>query len=213
VQAPPQRQPVQLPALDDSDAHIRNALLGILGKRAPFFITFDGFARRFVSTVDNLAKEQASPQMWPVIPTAGQFEAEVRADGTAVTAHNATRYAAFVRFVEMIDARKATAMYLRLYPLFQQAYEELGNPDKYFNDRVVAVIDHLLATPERSGPIRVKLVEVKGAPQRPGRLFQFEDPKDEARSAGQKILLRIGPDNAARLKAKLREARTQIARH
>jgi hypothetical protein len=79
---------------------------------------------------------------------------------------------------------------------------------------VVAVIDNLLATPELSGPIKVKLVDTKGSPgaQRANRLFQFEDPKHEARSAGQKILLRMGRDNAAKLKAKLREARALLAR-
>jgi hypothetical protein len=205
----------QLPAVDDSDAYVRDLLLKLMGKRAPYFVSFDGFARRFVSTVDNLGREQASPQMWPVIPTSGQFEAEVTSDGTVVTTHNAARYAGFVRFVEMIDTRKAVGAYRRLYPLFQQAYADLGVPGaKYFNDRVVAVIDNLLATPDVSGPIKVKLVDTKGAPgaQRANRLFQFEDPKHEARSAGQKILLRMGRDNATRLKAKLREARALLAR-
>ena len=204
-----------LPPLDESDAHVRDQLVGLMGKRAPFFVSFDGFARRFVTTVDNLAKEQASPQMWPVIPTSGQFDAEVTTAGTVITAGNATRYTPFVRFAEMIDTRKAVAIYRRLYPLFQQAYEDLGVPGgKYFNDRVVAVIDNLLATPELTGPIKVKLVDTKGSPgaQRANRLFQFEDPKHEARSAGQKILLRMGRDNAAKLKAKLRQARALLAR-
>ena len=96
-----------LPPLDESDAHVRDLLMGLMGKRAPFFVSFDGFARRFVTTVDNLAKEQASPQMWPVIPTSGQFEAEVTTAGTVITARNATRYTPFVRFAEMIDTRKA----------------------------------------------------------------------------------------------------------
>jgi hypothetical protein len=204
-----------LPPLDESDAHVRDLLMGLMGKRTPFFDSFDGFARRLVTTVDNLAKEQASPQMWPVIPTGGQFDAEVTTAGTVITTGNATRYTPFVRFAEVIDTRKAVGIYRRLYPLFQQAYEDLGVPGgKYFNDRVVAVIDNLLATPELSGPIKVKLVDTKGSPgaQRANRLFQFEDPKHEARSAGQKILLRMGRDNAAKLKAKLREARALLAR-
>jgi hypothetical protein len=79
---------------------------------------------------------------------------------------------------------------------------------------VVTVIDHLLATPDLNGPIKVKLVDTKASPgaQRTNRLFQFEDPKLESRSAGQKILMRMGRDNAAKLKAKLREARALLAR-
>ena len=119
-----------LPPLDESDAYMRDLLLQLMGKRTPFFVSFDGFARRFVTTVDNLAKEQASPQMWPVIPTSGQFDAEVTTDGTVVTARNATRYTPFVRFAELVDTRKAVGVYRRLYPLFQQAYEDLGVPGR-----------------------------------------------------------------------------------
>lgn len=204
-----------LPPLDESDDHIQGLLLELLGKRAPYFVSFNRFARRFVTTVDNLAKEQASPQMWPVNPMTGAFEAEVRTEGTVPTARNTARYTAFVQFADAVDARKAAAIYRRLYPLFQQAYEDLGTGGpKYFNDRLVAVIDHLLQTPDVSGPIKVKLVEVKGAPgaQNRPKLFQFEDPKLEGRSAGQKMLLRMGKDNADRLKAKLRELRSHVAR-
>ena len=43
-------------------------------------------------------------------------------------------------------------MYKQYYPLFQQAYVDLGYPEGYFNDRLVEVIDHLLATPGRDRP-------------------------------------------------------------
>ena len=42
-------------------------------------------------------------------------------------------------------------------------------------------------------------------------LVLYADPALEARSAGQKILLRMGRDNAAPLMAKLQEIRAQIA--
>jgi flagellar biosynthesis/type III secretory pathway protein FliH len=93
-------------------------------------------------------------------------------------------------------------LYVRLYPLFQQAYEELGNLDGYFNDRVIEVIDDLLATPEIIGPIALT---------QPHVMFEFADAELESRSTGQKLLLRMGPENAARVKAKLREFRERIA--
>jgi hypothetical protein len=103
-------------------------------------------------------------------------------------------------------------MYRRLYPLLQEAYEELGYPGKYFNDRVVEVIDDLLAAPDVVSPIKLKRIEVPGAiPGKAGGLYVFEDAKLEARTAGQKILLRVGHDNAVKLKAKLAEVRARIA--
>ena len=45
----------------------------------------------------------------------------------------------------------------------------------------------------------------------PKVLYEFEDPQLEALSAGQKAMLRLGPDNARRVKAKLRALRAEIA--
>jgi hypothetical protein len=42
-------------------------------------------------------------------------------------------------------------------------------------------------------------------------LYEFEDPQFEALSAGQKAMLRLGPENAQRVKAKLRALRAEIA--
>jgi hypothetical protein len=41
-------------------------------------------------------------------------------------------------------------------------------------------------------------------------MYEFADPDLEARSAGQKILLRMGAGNAGRVKAKLRDFRRQL---
>jgi hypothetical protein len=40
--------------------------------------------------------------------------------------------------------------------------------------------------------------------------YEFADPKLESRSEGQKLLIRMGPQNAAALKKKLRDIRAQI---
>jgi hypothetical protein len=42
--------------------------------------------------------------------------------------------------------------------------------------------------------------------------YEFADPALEARSAGQKMLLRMGPQQRQSLKAKLSEIRAQITR-
>src|ERR1019366_5213644 len=48
---------------------------------------------------------------------------------------------------------------------------------------------------------------------RPNVMYQYADPKIEALSAGQKLLVRMGPDNEAIVKAKLRELRAAVAAH
>jgi hypothetical protein len=41
-------------------------------------------------------------------------------------------------------------------------------------------------------------------------MYEFDDPELEDLSAGQKLLVRMGPENAAVLKAKLREIRREL---
>jgi len=197
----------------DPDARALAALTDLLGQPTVLqWVQLDGFARRLVATVDNLAREQAAPRLWPVNPTAGRFSPEPRPQESVIGAGNHARYAAFVALVESVDSARAVAVYRRLYPLFQHAYEDLGYPDRHFNDRLVDVIDHLLATPEPQGPLAVQLIEVKGEilSTRPWVRYEFSDPAHQARSAGQKILLRIGVDNQRRLTAKLAEIRRLV---
>jgi hypothetical protein len=102
-----------------------------------------------------------------------------------------------------IDSAKLVETYRYFYPLFQRAYQEIGYPRANFNDRLVVAIDDLLAAPEPKAPILLT---------QPRVLFEYADPDLERRSAGQKIMIRIGRDNAAVIKAKLAEIRALVTR-
>lgn len=212
IQHPIAAAGTSLPPLAESDAFAKNALTKLLGRKSVLtFLGLDGFVRNFVATVDNLGAKWAPTLVWPVKTTPQRFMTEGTGADTTVAAQNAARYAAFVQLARSVDSHRAAALYVRMYPLFQQAWNELGPPGTYFNDRVVEVIDHLLATPDLSGPIKVRRVAVQG-PTRAEALYVFDDPTLEARSAGQKILLRMGKANADALKAKLTEVRARIAK-
>lgn len=204
-----------LPTLSESDPAVRAALLDWLGKdQVQAFLQLDDFIRHVVATVDNLGRSHAAPRLWPVNPMPGRFEVAQVGDDLVATPGNVERYGAFVKFVESIDLDQGVALYRRAYPLFQKAYEELGFPGRYFNDRLVEVIDLLLATPVPAQPPRLKLTEVKGPipSTRPWVRYEFADASLESLAAGQKMLLRTGPANQQRLQARLLELRTRIAR-
>jgi len=168
------------------------------------FFGLDDLVRRVVSTTDNLASDAVPMRARAVSGTPGAFVVRRDGDGFVLDdAANGRRYEPFVRFVESLDTRRAAQLYIRHYPLFQGEYRSQGSPDRYFNDRAVAAIDHLLATPEVSRPVR--LVQ-------PRVLYRYADPAIESLSAGQKALIRVGPENAARLKAKLRAMRAELVR-
>ena len=69
--------------------------------------------------------------MWPVQPTPSRFAVQGDGEARSIDPDNGARYTPFVLFVEAVDTKKAAAVYARLYPLFQQAYEELGYPGKH----------------------------------------------------------------------------------
>ncbi len=204
-----------LPALAESDKRVTEMLAELLGsdKVASYLLT-EGFVRRVVATVDNLGRAQAPSRMWPVQPMPQRFTVDSEGDApTTIATANAARYSAFLTFAEAVPLESAVALYARLYPLFQQAYEELGYPKRYFNDRLVAVLDHLLLAPEPQGPLRVKLTPVNtNVPNlRPWVRYEFVDPALESLSSGQKILVRMGPANEARAKALIRDLRKRVA--
>jgi hypothetical protein len=204
-----------LPPLADADDFVTRALTDLLGRRAVLqVLQSDQFVQRVVATVDNLPNKHASARLWPVNPAAGRFGALQQGGSLVIDPDNARRYLPLVLFVETVDPTRAAALYRRLYPLFQQAYRELGYPRGHFNDRLVEVIDHLLRTPQVEGPIELTLVEIKGpyASAAPWLNYEFADPALQSLSAGQRALLRAGVVNQRRLLTWLAALRSQIAR-
>ncbi len=198
-----------------SEDQVTPALNELFGRRNVLsFLLADTFVDRVVATVDNLARPHAAVQLWPVLPTPGRFTVDAAGAQPTVGAANAQRYVPLVEFIESVDTPRAVAFYRRFYPLFQRAYEELGYPGRYFNDRLVEVIDHLLATPEPEPPLGVALTEIKGPipATRPWVHYEFTDPALASLSSGQRMMLRTGLANERRLKAKLAEIRREIAR-
>ncbi|MDQ2778650.1 MAG: DUF3014 domain-containing protein [Pseudomonadota bacterium] len=193
--------------------NIDTALAELMGGTASLAqVQTDQFPRRLAATVDNLGRSFAPAGMWPVTPTPGRFSAVDSGGSLVIAPDNYQRYDAFVAMVDKLDAAQAAQFVARMQPLLQSAYTNLGYPNSDFRKRLVAVIDQLLATPKVQPPVKLTLVEVKGEipSTRPWVRYRFADPKLEALSAGQKVLIRMGPDHAAKVEAKLRAIRSEL---
>jgi hypothetical protein len=199
IETQPAAEP--LPTLAESDPTVEQSLSQVFGRNLDRYLVPKDIVRHFVVTIDNLPRKKNAVQMWPVKPLGGELKTST---GNELTLNEANyeRYKPLVKLATTADTKQLVAMYKRFYPLFQQAYVDLGYPEGYFNNRLVEVIDHLLETPEVEG--QVKLVQ-------PGVFYEFADPSLESRSSGQKLLMRMGRDNAAAVKLKLRELRREIA--
>jgi hypothetical protein len=191
-----------LPGLDESDVVARDAIETILnGDAFTRLLVPAGIVRHIVATVDNLPRNTIATGILPIVPVPGLLATASGAGAFSIGGENANRYTAYVNAAEAIDTKRLAPFYFRLYPLFQQAYVDLGYPAGYFNDRLVDVIDHLLAAPEPKPPVHLTQPKV---------LYEFFDPTLAELSAGQKILVRVGLENELRLKAKLREIRKAV---
>ncbi|MCC7327982.1 MAG: DUF3014 domain-containing protein [Burkholderiales bacterium] len=199
--AEPQPGSPPLPPLAESDLAAKEAMTSLFGNDAVarMFVP-EGLVRRFVATIDNLPRKTTAQRLMPVRPVPGAFVVTGGGDALAISDENAFRYRPYVLILEAAEAKKLVATYVRLYPLFQAAYQELGYPNGYFNDRLVQAIDDLLAAPEVASP---RLVQ-------PKVLYRYADADLEDRSAGQKIMLRMGVSNAQRVKDKLRAIRKEL---
>jgi hypothetical protein len=191
-----------LPELADSDAPLRDALAQLSGAEAvKDFLAPQDLIRKMVVTIDNLPRQKVAVDKRPANPVAGSFIANGDELHASIDPRNFDRYKPMVAVISRLDAKQLGALYIHYYPLFQQSYQNLGYPNGYFNDRLVEVIDNLLATPSPAGPIELV---------RPNVMYVYADPALEARPAGQKLLMRMGPENAKAVKAKLTELRAVI---
>jgi hypothetical protein len=200
---PPPDPEAPLPNLQNSDPSLLEAITQLFGDKLDAFIVPTDVVRHVVVTIDNLPRKKAAVNLWPLKPTAGSIATQESDGELTLAERNYARYEPLMKLVKASNVRQLASTYRRLYPLFQQAYVDLGYPNGYFNNRLVEVIDHLLQTPELDIPAQLT---------QPSVYFEFADPELEQRSAGQKLLIRLGNSNAAAVKLKLRELRREIAK-
>lgn len=202
--APPALPPrtLPLPPLDDSDVDVLGSLTELFGQQAVTqYLVPERLVRHIVVTIDNAPRQQLALNQRPIKPMSGELVTAGPEDALVLAPENYARYEPLVAVVRATDAKTLVALYRGLQPLFQQAYEELGHPNASFDDRLVEVIEHLLATPNVPGEIRLV---------RPSVLYKYADERLEKLSAGQKLLIRMGPTNAAVVKAKLRDIQAEL---
>lgn len=192
---------IELPALADSDAYFKLELSNLVGDSIDTLLRESGGIERFVATVDNLPRRRFAERLRLLDGPSGSLQVVSSDDALRLDESNYERYAPYLKLLQTADTDEIVSAYRRFYPLMQEAYVKLGYPNGFFNDRLVEVIDDLLATPVPESPPQLV---------RPHVLYQFADPELEKLSAGQKILIRMGPQNAVEVKDRLREIRERI---
>jgi len=193
---------IDLPALEESDGLVRSALQGLSDHpRFAAWLLPDHLVTRFVASVDNVSRGRSPRSHLGFLKPREEFRVRER-DGTLTM--DAATFARYDRLTEVflsLDTKTVVRLYRRLEPLFKEAYQELGNPEGDFDGALVGAIDHLLATPIPQGAVEIER-RITG--------FRYRDPALENLSPAQKHFLRLGPENARQIHAKLRLMQTAL---
>ncbi len=190
--------------LDTSDPAVKASLIesSSAGEETVNRMLVDeGLIQRFVVSVTNLANDEMAPNHQLLTPPEQSFRVYSQAGKQWIDAASYKRY---TPYVDMLESFNNEAL-LNIYGIYkgdiQAKYAEIGNPDQDFNSVLLEAIDQLLDTPEVPVPVEVYTDSVA---------YKYADDRLENLSEPQKQLLRTGPDNMRRIKAKLRELKVLV---
>lgn len=193
----------QKPTLENSDPDLLQQLK-LLSNEASWidWSAASDLARKLVSNVYALSEGDVDYRMLMLTPPQQKFSVAKQGSTLTIKQQSYQRYDHYVQGLESIDSDHLVAVYRYFYPVLEQAFSEFGETRKNLHTEVLSALDLLLATPDLSAA--PKLVQ-------PAVFYKFLDPGLEALPASQKQMLRMGPDNIARLKTVLTALRKELA--
>lgn len=186
-------------SLDKSDAWLRRHAKSLSPHAGfPAWLQIDRLIRVATVVAVNVAEGVSPrphlgfldiPKTFPVAEARGRLLLDPKGYG---------RYDSAAAVFGSIDARAAARLFLRLKPLFQKAYRDLGYPKGDVEEVFVAAMDRILRAPLVDGDIGLK-------PAARGINLLYRDARLEGLNPAQKHLVRMGPRNAAMIQDKVRE--------
>jgi hypothetical protein len=201
----PTDAPRTLPPLDQMDTFLR-ALLGALSANPDFarWLATDDLIRQMASGIERIARVQSPAADLVVLRPSGDISITRRQTTMTLDPASFERYARHAALVESLEARGVAEAYRTIQPRLDEAYRALGRTQGGVDAGLDAALQMLLDTP--IPPRTIAVVPGKGA------TYAYEDPELERLAPIQKQLLRMGPDNVARIQARLRAIRAELAR-
>jgi len=211
----PAPAPQPLPDLDQSDASVLAALKGLNINGLVEMIIPQEILRKFVRAVDVLEEGKVVTEYRPVASPQGTFAVDafkVKVSGGElgeqqdveqfrISPKNYLRYTLFVEVISALDSDASVALYKRYYPLLNRAHQELGSGKGNFHSVLIRAIDKVLSAPDANGDMILIHPKV---------YYEFADPALEKLPEAHKLMLRMGPDNAEKVKASLRNIRVKL---
>ena len=197
----PPIEPIEnpLPMLEESDDPVRDALgeipMGTIGQQ---YLIPSNIIERSASLIYLTSKGDVPYKLLPVARPAKPFS--IADDGTQVVADASgfARYDLLAQWLESVDLSAILLSLQPFLPLFREAWSYYGEPPEDFDFAVVIALDLIASTPSVD-TTEARLIKKEA-------VWVYEDPSIEGLAPIQKQVLRMGPENAAVVKAKADEA-------
>ncbi len=187
----------KLPSLGESDSLVRDWAARMSGApELARWIAEPHLLQRFMAVVSLLGEGKSPRALLGVLTPVGAFT--VREDGERVFVDPAsfTRYDGVGTARATLDIAQTSAAYRVLRPLIVGAWQQVAPPGKRFHTALDEAIRPLLAVSVPAGDIEL-------VPK--GALYAYADPELEALTPAQKHLVRMGPENAAKVQKALEQ--------
>jgi hypothetical protein len=189
--------PIDLPPLDESDDVVRGLVKELSSHpTVAAWLATDNLIRSFTVVVTNIAAGEPATARVQALRPRTRFQVEERGEDLFVDPRSYARYLPLATATTSVDPEGAARLYTMLKPRIDEAFGELGLPDRTFDQTLERAIVVLLRTPLPQGRIAVE-------PNGPV-LYRFADPALEKLTPAQKVLIRLGPDNQRAVQTSLR---------
>lgn len=188
-------QPIAAPPmLADSDETVRQAAED-LSAPLPDWLLPEEQIRKWVMAVNLLAEGKIPVKDRPLEFPLAAFRARKTGDTFWLDRAGFSRSSQLIEAVTRIPPAQLARYYRSWYPLLQQAQDELGSGER-FHDRLQLAIGRVLAVVPLQGDVELKQSIIS---------YQYADQSLEKASAVEKLMWRMGPENARQIQDYLRE--------
>jgi hypothetical protein len=192
----PAPAPIELPPLGQMDIFLR-ALLASLSASPELarWLATDDLIQQMAHAIDLVSRGQSPSPELGVLRPEGLFQTSGSSRATTIDPATYRRFDGLARAVASLDPASVAAAYRTIRPRLDEAYRGLGRTTLTVDQAVAAALQVLIDTPQVADPVRL----VPG----PGATLAFADPELQRLPAAQKQILRMGPENATRVKTAL----------
>lgn len=198
----PEEASEPLPSLNTSDPFVIAQLASMeRGASLLRVLAPEDLIRKFVVFVTNVAEGELPLLEYPLRRLDSDFVVtEVDTNLFEMSDASHRRFDPLIDILVALEPQQGMSVYRALRPLFQEAYAEIGFQGS-FDAVLILAIDQIMNAPAETGPFQLI---------KPSVMYLYAESRIEDMTAVQKQMLRLGPENTAKLQAALPDYRERL---